>query len=226
MRRIQKGNEPPSLKAHREGKGFEPTYGNYREKTTAKEAANIEQRYLCAFCQKDTSDLGTGYEKPVPKLAHIVPQKVDGEDGARLQLTWSNLVLSCDGGESTRKPDKLRHCDTLQGNTRLCRELDPVQFVNGSLSYDDDGGIYYSADPDGPVQKQIDDVLGLNIDAIKRNRRSALDKLKAALNESPDRNQTRQEYLDLLHLNQTRGGPLLEYADFLLWYLQNGVWGS
>lgn len=220
MRRIQKGEEPPSLKAHRESADYEQTFDEYRGKVEAKEYAGKEQRSLCAFCQKVT-----GHKKTPVKLAHIVPQ-ADPEDGARLQLTWSNIVLSCDGGESTRKPKKLQHCDSLQGNTRLRRELDPVQFVNGSLSYDYDGGIYYSADPDGPVQKQIDDVLGLNIDAIKRNRQNALDKLKAALNESPDRNQTRQEYLDLLDLNQTRGGPLLEHADFLLWYLQNGVWGS
>lgn len=216
MRRIHKGAEPPSLAQHRARQDLVPTYTNYLESDDARHLANEEQRDLCAFCQKRTK-----HRKTAMVLAHVVPQK-DPVDGERLQLTWTNIVSSCNGGEipgdpKTRPP--LRHCDKLQANTRLHTALDPVNFVNGSLSYDEYGGIY-SADPS--VQDQLDKVLGLTIPRLQERRLSALLALQDDLKPRADWESRRQEILQMLDPAHTRGEPLMEYADFLRWHLLHG----
>jgi hypothetical protein len=152
------------------------------------------------------------------KLAHIVPQKVL-VDGKRLDLVWTNIVGACNGGERT--PGHLQHCDTRQGNSRLCPELDPVQFENGSLTYDKYGGVY-RADGNLDVQDQLDDVLGLNLDHIKEKRVAALRALKSYLAEGADRERRLQDRIALLDPDNPSDQPLLEYADFLLWHLRYG----
>lgn len=213
MRRILKGIEPPSLEAHRNDTCVFPNWDNFRGKQQSREHALVEQRAVCAFCQvKIVAD-----EKRM-KLAHIVPQK-DLVDGKRLDLVWTNIVGACPGGERT--PRHLQHCDTRQGNSRLCPELDPVQFENGSLTYDKYGGVY-RADGNLDVQDQLDDVLGLNLDHIKEKRVAALRALKSYLAEGADRERRLQDRIALLDPDNPSDQPLLEYADFLLWHLRYG----
>lgn len=213
MRRILKGIEPPSLEAHRNDTCVFPNWDNFRGKQQSREHALVEQRAVCAFCQvKIVAD-----EKRM-KLAHIVPQKVL-VDGKRLDLVWTNIVGACNGGERT--PGHLQHCDTRQGNSRLCPELDPVQFENGSLTYDKYGGVY-RADGNLDVQDQLDDVLGLNLDHIKEKRVAALRALKSYLAEGADRERRLQDRIALLDPDNPSDQPLLEYADFLLWHLRYG----
>ncbi len=213
MRRILKGIEPPSLEAHRNDTCVFPNWDNFRGKQQSREHALVEQRAVCAFCQvKIVAD-----EKRM-KLAHIVPQK-DLVDGKRLDLVWTNIVGACPGGERT--PRHLQHCDTRQANRRLHPELDPVQFTNGSLTYDKSGGVY-RADGNLDVQDQLDDVLGLNLDHIKEKRVAALRALKSYLAESADRERWLQDRIALLDPDNPSDQPLLEYADFLLWHLRFG----
>lgn len=213
MRRIFKGIEPPSLEAHRNDTCVFPNWDNFRGKQQSREHALVEQRAVCAFCQvKIVSD-----EKRM-KLAHIVPQKVL-VDGKRLDLVWTNIVGACNGGERT--PGHLQHCDTRQANRRLLPELDPVQFENGSLTYDKSGGVY-RADGNPDIQDQLDDVLGLNLGHIKDKRVAALDALKSDLAESADRERWLQDRIALLDPDNPSDQPLLEYADFLLWHLRYG----
>ncbi len=213
MRRIFKGIEPPSLEAHRNDTCVFPNWDNFRGKQQSREHALVEQRAVCAFCQvKIVAD-----EKRM-KLAHIVPQKVL-VDGKRLDLVWTNIVGACNGGERT--PGHLQHCDTRQANRRLLPELDPVQFENGSLTYDKSGGVY-RADGNPDIQDQLDDVLGLNLGHIKDKRVAALDALKSDLAESADRERWLQDRIALLDPDNPSDQPLLEYADFLLWHLRYG----
>ena len=213
MRRIFKGIEPPSLEAHRNDTCVFPNWDNFRGKQQSREHALVEQRAVCAFCQvKIVAD-----EKRM-KLAHIVPQKVL-VDGKRLDLVWTNIVGACNGGERT--PGHLQHCDTRQANRRLLPELDPVQFENGSLTYDKSGGVY-RADGNPDIQDQLDDVLGLNLGHIKDKRVAALDALKSDLAKSADRERWLQDRIALLDPDNPSDQPLLEYADFLLWHLRYG----
>ena len=217
MRRIEKRQEPESLRAYRESltESLPETdiWDPYQPKNDARELVTREQRELCAFCQGFMA-----WGKTRIKLAHIVPQKVL-VDGKRLDLVWTNIVGACNGGEG--KPGDLQHCDTRQGNSRLHPELDPVQFTNGSLTYDKNGGVY-RADGNPDIQDQLDDVLGLNLGHIKDKRVAALDALKSDLAESADRERRLKDLIALLDPDNPSDAPLLEYADFLLWHLRYG----
>jgi hypothetical protein len=224
MRRIQKGSEPLSLTAHRERRHLsgippesltsddEPNWDNYTQKEDARFCTRWEQRQICAFCQANIAQKERGI-----KLAHVVAQK-DPADGKRLELTWNNIVGACLGGEDTGRP-RLLHCDSLQGQSRLRPQLDPVQFENGSLSYEDDGRIC-SSDP--AVDRELNALLGLNIAPLKDRRLAALTALEEDLADSADREARRQELLHRLAPDQRSEERLPEYADFLRWHLRDG----
>lgn len=217
MRRISKRQEPESLRVYRESLKEplpdEDVWDPYQPKDDARQFVTQEQHELCAFCQGLMA-----WRKTQMKLAHIVPQKVL-VDGKRLDLVWTNIVGACNGGERT--PGHLQHCDTRQANRRLLPELDPVQFENGSLTYDKSGGVY-RADGNPDIQDQLDDVLGLNLGHIKDKRVAALDALKSDLAKSADRERWLQDRIALLDPDNPSDQPLLEYADFLLWHLRYG----
>lgn len=224
MRRIVKGEEPPSLTAHREGRtapaadgeaATTPSWSNYLQTDDARWCVRQEQRQLCAFCQGSIEHGKRGI-----KLAHVVPQR-GTELGNDLQLRWSNIVGVCLGGQETNRT-RILHCDSLQGNRPLSPQLDPVQFVNGSLYYNSDGEIH-SLDP--AVEHQLEHVRGLNRKPVLRKRLDAFDGeegIKNLVYDSPAPAQKRRELIALLDPDNPSDAPLLEYADFLLWHLRYG----
>jgi len=214
MRRVHKGPEPASLKTYRE-EDQTRSWDDYTGKEDARKAATTEQRQLCAFCQ-----VSIQYRAKPIKLAHVVPQK-GSEDGFRLQLIWSNIVGACRGGDNTNRP-QIHHCDTLQGNRRLLPTLDPVQFVNGTLTFDWDGKIL---SPNKDEQKQLDEYLGLNCKPVIRGRLQALEKIEEllkSLETLEEREAERQRLLHLLDPGQHSEEYLYEYADFIFFHLREG----
>ena len=214
MRRVHKGPEPVSLRTYRE-EDSTPSWDGYTGKEDARKATTTEQRQICAFCQ-----VSIRYKAKPMKLAHVVPQK-GSEDGARLQLTWSNIVGACRGGDNTGRP-QIHHCDTLQRDRRLLPALDPVQFVNGTLTFDWDGRVL---SPNADEQKQLEEILGLNRKPVIRGRLQALEEIEKLLNafESlEEREAERQRLLQLLDPGQHDEQCLYEYADFLFFHLREG----
>lgn len=217
MRRIHKGKEPKALEEYRAQLPVPPpkaAWDEFTQKDGAMHSVTQEQRELCAFCQGRMACKRTGM-----KLAHVIPQNGTSE-GELLRLTWSNIVGACRGGDTDPRP-RLLHCDSLQGNTPLLPQLDPVQFVNGSLHYNLDGEIH---SPDRDVEAQIENVLGLNRKPVLRKRLEALDGvdgIKSLLKSSPEPERQREELIDLLDPDHPSDQPLPAYADFLLWCLHN-----
>lgn len=213
MRRVNKGPEPPSLKSFRE-QDPESSWDRYPQKDDAYRTATAEQRQICAFCQASIQ-----YKVRPIKMAHIVPQKSE-PDGQRLQLVWSNVVGSCLGGQDSGRP-RVMHCDARQANTKLSSALDPVQFSNGSLTYDWDGNIKPAKD-DGALLKELNDVLGLNCGPVVRARQTAFKELKEQLDAALDWETRRQELLVDLDPERSSAAPLKPYADYLLFHLREG----
>jgi uncharacterized protein (TIGR02646 family) len=212
MRKVHKGTEPPTLTEHRLDTVIFPDWPNYRGKQQAREYTLREQREICAFCQGRLIA-----RQGRMKLAHVVPIHGHAE-GENWQLKWSNIVGACMGGADTGRP-QIRHCDTLQENTPLLPALDPVQFVNGSLTYEWDGPI---KSRDQSVQKQLNDVLGLNCKPVIRSRLQALEQLEEHLAQVDDREAERQHLLQLLDSERHGDQVLHAYADFLLFHLREG----
>lgn len=141
------------------------------DKRSARTALLAEQTGLCAFClgrirRESPTDGPSG-----TVLAHLVPVRVD----TRLVLDWDNLVGSCKGGSGTA-----RHCDNLQGDRELYIHPPHIPALELHIRYSSRGELCYQ----GPslcgrtreqIQAEFNDVLGLNIERLKANRKAVLE---------------------------------------------------
>ena len=86
-----------------------------------------------------------------------------------LQLTYSNLFGACTGNEGN--PQKIQTCDTRKGKDKLTIDL----LINKPncetlFRYNADGEIS-SIDKNEEIDRQLNDVLNLNMQTLKDNRK-------------------------------------------------------
>ncbi len=123
-----------------------------------------EQGFLCAYCMDKISPSES-------KIEHFHCQDKFPKEG----LTYDNLLICCTGGG---KKGKEVHCDSAKGNEVItCSPLDPACIE--SLSYDLYDGTIHSSNAEW--DKELNDVLKLNIAKLKRKRKAALDGFLCAL---------------------------------------------
>lgn len=161
MRVITKGREPQSLTTHRASHGC---YDNYQDRAALRNALVIEQRGLCCYCmgpiRPNANDM---------KIEHWRCQARYPEE----QLNYCNLLAACLGGEG--QPRKLQHCDTRKQDLDLLwNPADPDHAIEARVRYLDDGTI---ASNDEVFDTQLNEVLNLNLDILKNNRKYVLDSL-------------------------------------------------
>ena len=166
MRTIQKGAEPPSLTAYRQSPGA--NYCDYRPKDDLRETLVREQRGLCCFCMgRITPSIGG------MKIAHWRSQTGHPAE----QLVYGNLLGACKGGEGQRP--EAQHCDTRQGNRDLSRNpAHPAHRVGELAKYLGDGSI--TAD-DTDFERDLTEILGLNLAWLKNNRKALLTAFQQSL---------------------------------------------
>ena len=163
MRAITKGPEPVSLTAHRQTPHDD--YSNYEAKDVLRYALVTEQRGLCCYCMGRIHP-----ERASIKIQHWRCQShYPGE-----QLNYRNLLGACHGrlGGGDKQPAHLRHCDTRKGDRDLkWNPVDPAHHIETRIRYELDGSIRSDqAEFDG----QLNDVLNLNLPALKNNRKYLL----------------------------------------------------
>ena len=158
MRAITKGSEPESLTVHR--KTCHCDYSNYAYKDELRRALVSEQRGLCCYCM--------GRIRPsTMKVEHWRCQSRYPNE----QLSYSNLLASCPGGEG--KPQYLQHCDTRKGNCDLkWNPADPAHHIEARIRYEPGGSILSD---DAEFDTQLTEVLNLNLPLLKNNRKAFLD---------------------------------------------------
>jgi hypothetical protein len=89
------------------------------------------------------------------------------------QLNYRNLLGACLGGDGL--PSGLQHCDTKKGNRDLAwNPAVPMHHIETRLKYELDGTIRAN---ERTFDRQLDDVLNLNLPQFKNNRKSVLDAL-------------------------------------------------
>jgi len=160
LRAITKGLEPVSLTAHRQTPHCD--YDNYGPKDDLRNALISEQRGLCCYC---TGRIRVG--PTTMKIEHWRSQaNYPGE-----QLTYLNLLGACVGAHGF--PTHLQHCDTRKGSSDIrWNPADPRHHIETRVWYELDGSI--RAD-DVVFDKQLNEVLNLNLPALKSNRKGVLD---------------------------------------------------
>jgi uncharacterized protein (TIGR02646 family) len=207
VRAIIKGPEPASLTAHRQTP--QSDYDNYAFKDDLRHTLVMEQRSLCSYCM--------GRIRRAADAMTIEHWRCQSHYPAE-QLNYRNLLGGCLGGQG--QPDHLQHCDTKKGDRDLqWNPSEPGHHVDTRLKYELDGTI--RAD-DVVFNGQINDVLNLNLQQIKNNRKGVLTALlhwwKA---ERPAHARIEREIAE-----RTNGvGELAPYSQVAVWWLRQKLAG-
>lgn len=168
MRAITKGREPDSLVECRSARP-KLKYTDYRDLDTLRQCLVREQRGLCCYC-----------------MCRIRPTKDDmkvehwhSQDSYPLEtLDYRNLLGACTGNEGKRPADQ--HCDTSKGNQNLSRNpASPAHHVENFIQYGRTDGALSSQDPQ--FDRELNEVLHLNIEALRNRRLAAIDILIQSL---------------------------------------------
>lgn len=158
MKRIDKSKQPQSLLQHRR-KQF-ADYDNYAEKDELRESLLTEQGHICCYCmQRISSDR--------MKIEHWQSQ----DEYPQFQLDYNNLLGACQGGHGS--PMHLQHCDTKKGNTKITiNPTDKNINCEDVIKYLATGKIYSE---DRVIDKDLNDVLNLNMQTLANNRKEVLE---------------------------------------------------
>lgn len=168
MKYIVKRTSPASLEAYKatEGACYNDMPQNVKE--DVRQSLVSEQGGICCYCGKR---ILPDYHSIIE---HLYPKGL--KQYRHLQLEYSNLLCSCDGGESDRtgktKSEKRKFpsfCDDKKNNRVLnLTPLDPT--CEEQFSYDEEGHIYGKTDA---AQEAID-ILGLDCSPLVDLRRAAI----------------------------------------------------
>lgn len=156
MRTIHKRKEPRALV---EARVAGVTFGTLDAATKGALRAQLveEQGGLCCYCM-------ARIRPETCRIEHYRPQSSFPDEG----LAYPNLLAACHGNEGASPT--LHHCDVRKGNRTI--RFDPR---HPSAHAD---GVRYGANgdirvPDPAHQDELDHVLGLNLEHLKRNRKAA-----------------------------------------------------
>ena len=133
-----------------------------------------EQGYICAYCMRRLPVSDAPYENATSKIEHLLSQKKHDE----LQLEYSNMVVCCPG----RLFGNL-HCDASKGEEDIqCSPLS--QEAMSTIQYYNDGTIKST---NAAYNTEINDVLQLNIDILKSNRKALWEAVRKEIQRHDDR---------------------------------------
>lgn len=167
MIRIVKSKEPPSWTKHRLTAG-----ATYEATPDLRESLLEDQGYICAYCMRriPVADKGTA---ETTRIEHITPQSHLTKEEA---LDYSNMVICCPGAIASVSKKEC-HCDRHKAELPISFTPFDQNFIN-TLSYTTDGTIKSS---NADYDKDINEVLNLNIALLKANRKAVRKQLITSL---------------------------------------------
>jgi uncharacterized protein (TIGR02646 family) len=167
MKQINKSQEPNSLVRHRASQHSFFYNIPLQTKGELRQSLLIEQGHICCYCMKRIPEKieKDGILSYDMKVEHFQCQ----DNFPDLQLTYTNLFGACTGNEG--KPKKLQTCDTKKGNDDL--SINPISNAPNCetlFKYNADGEISSITD-DEEINRQLNNVLNLNMQSLKDGRR-------------------------------------------------------
>jgi uncharacterized protein (TIGR02646 family) len=206
MRQITKSAEPATLTQHR--LQTHANYDNYPDKDGLRRSLCAEQLSICCYCA------GRIFSQPDKmKIEHFSSQ----EHHEGLQLTYSNLLGACLGGQGNAPRDQ--HCDTHKGSSALSRSPASPTNIESFLNYSGDGTI---TSPDEVFDKELNEVLNLNHPTLKQNRKSTLTSFLDGVGKAHNGTLTRDQWQNYLSKYQGSSGTidLIPYAPVIAHYIR------
>ena len=139
-------------------------FDDYADKDALRQALAAEQHGLCCYCMdRIRPELGSMKIEHWQSQTHYLDR----------QLDYGNLLGACLGGEG--QPAHKQHCDTRKGNRDLkWNPATALHKIEDCLCYEPDGSIRAH---DVDFDRQINDILNLNLPVLKSNRKGVLDAL-------------------------------------------------
>ncbi len=224
---IYKNNNNDPLRQHRSQK--DATYGNIPsvDRDTLVSCLLQEQGHLCAYCM-------CRVKAPLVKVEHWKCREKFPES----QLDYNNLLAVCCGNDgkntsTTRCADerrissKCKHCDTRKGNKELTyNPADPTHHAKLKIRYSWLTGKIESKDTTfcselGGETRGTEDVLNLNIEKLRNNRRAVIASVEQMLKRLPPR--ARKTHIQPLLARWKTANPkgmLPEYAGVAIYFLE------
>lgn len=236
MKLIIKGKEPIEWKEKRET----PGRGKFKAIPELKQSLYKEQGGICAYCMKRLEDEitpikdreihvvgGSGYSQEIVKnkVEHIITQSESKRLGQLdNDFDYNNMLLCCNG-KTVFKNETNLHCDTLRKNDELTLSPLKQDFIS-AIKYDNSGRIYTDITT---WDIELSNILNLNCEVMKSNRKSILDAVRSKLigynrrrrkteNASFDKAKIEEE----LHNwnNRDENDLFKPYCGVVTWYLE------
>lgn len=173
MKKINKGIEPTTLTNYRSS--IQNTdlnnidiYDGFKHKSRQdcknNNVGNLrkqllkEQGYLCCYCMSriDCSN---------SKIEHLKDQSANRD----LQIDYQNLFIACKGNEG--QSFKNQHCDSYKGAKEF-KYIDLLYNIENDIKYNKADGRIFSEN--GNIDKEINEILNLNVKRLKDNRKEAI----------------------------------------------------
>jgi uncharacterized protein (TIGR02646 family) len=205
VRNIAKGPAPLSLLQHR--RAAHAGYDNYADKQSLRDSLVAEQRGICCFCMSridaDPAHL---------KVAHWHSQSRHPEE----QLDYGNLLGACLGGAGAAR--SMQHCDTRQGDADLSRNpANRAHDVESWVRFEGDGTIS-SSDP--VFDRELNEVLNLNIAWLKANRAAMLAAFKTMLDKRGHLGPEAWKQMLRDWNGESDAGPLRPFCQVVIYWLR------
>lgn len=204
MIRVEKTKEPESWLLHRltPGAKYEPT-------ADLRESLLADQGYICAYCMRriPVSDKGAN---ETSHIEHVVPQSNLTREEA---MDYGNMVICCPGAINSTSA-KLCHCDRHKRETAVSFSPFDDNFIS-TLSYSGDGTIKSS----NPVyDRELNDVLNLNVNILKANRKAVRQELQASFGKRQLKKSDIEKILQV-YSSKDSEGKRKEYCGVVINYL-------
>ena len=210
MKYIEKEIEPEDLKEYKELEGACFRDLPKEVKNNLRESLRREQGGICCYCEREL--------KGKTVIEHIKPK--DKEYYPELQLEYSNMVLSCDGGESERKKHDRRenknyplYCDANKNNKQIY--VSPLDDnCEKMFGYGEDGEIY------GLSEEANDtiNVLNLSVPFLNHQRKAVIDSIK-----NTDLTESEWEEELVYYQNRKNDGDFEPFCTAAIYYIENYV---
>ena len=183
--------------------GRKPTYSDFRggEKHTLKYHLIQEQGSICCYCMK--------FIEFDCHIEHFIPCSSTARDGHSLDLSYENLLASCNGEHDDRSS-----CGHYKGAMDYELLLSPVEGgIEELFQYDILGNIK------GVSTSAIETIAWLNLNSfeLKRHRKTAI----RVSGHSDDDDAVQKEFLMTLYANRDERGAFLPYCMAILYVMNN-----
>lgn len=205
MRGIVKGLEPRSLTEYR--RTANANYDDYRDKDSLRQSLVSEQRGLCCYCLSPIRP-----EIGAMRIEHWHCQDNYQDE----QLVYANLLGACMGNEG--RPRKQEHCDKRKGKDDLSRNpANPDHHIEAFVRFEGDGRV---TSQDQAFDQELNEILNLNLEFLKNNRKARLDGFKMAVKKrGPLRRSTLEKWLRDWN-GESHNGELQPYCQVIVYWLR------